>query len=125
MIRNALFAAFLVAAPATAWAGGDHDHVGKHGGKVVESGHHHVELVAKDGEITLYVLGEDDKPEDVKAAKATATVLSGGKSSTVAFTPGDSGVFTGKGDFIAKSATVVVTLTMPDHKPEQAKFKLD
>ena len=65
--------ALIVASAASAHAAGDH--AGKYGGKVVESGHHHLEVVAKDGGLEIYVEGEDGKPEDVSKAKATAVVL--------------------------------------------------
>lgn len=97
-----------------------------HGGKVVDSGNHHLELVAADGSLTLYVRDEADKPEDVMKAKASATVLADGKTEAVALQPAAGGVLNGKGAFKAsKGVTVVINLTMPDHKPEQARFKLD
>ena len=125
MLRKLVLTAAIVAATAVgALAAGDHK--GKHGGKVVESGHHHLELVAADGALTLYVRDEADKPEDVAKAKASATVLADGKTEAVELQPAAGGVFNGKGGFKAvKGATVVITLTMPDHKPEQARFKLD
>jgi len=122
--KLALTASMLAVSALAALAAGDHK--GKHGGKVVESGHHHLELVATDGSLTLYVRDEADKPEDVAKAKAAATVLADGKTEAVELQPAAGGIFNGKGAFKAgKGATVVITLTMPDHKPEQARFKLD
>lgn len=103
-----------------------HSHHGEHGGKVVESGHHHVEIVAKDGAIEVYVNGDDGKPEDIAGAKATAAVLSEGKKHDVTLTAGAGNFLTGAGDFkAAKGTTIVVTLTMPGHEPEQSRIKLD
>jgi len=76
-----LGAGLALASPAL--AEGEHFHAGKHGGKVVESGHHHLEVVTKDGAIEVYVDGEYGKPEDVKDAKAKATILSEGKKEDV------------------------------------------
>jgi hypothetical protein len=102
------------------------DHAAKHGGTVVESGHHHIEVVAKDGVLEIYVEGEDGKPEDVSSAKAAAVVLSEGKKHDVQLTPGTGNLIKGAGEFkAAKGTTIVVTLTMPDHKPEQARITLD
>lgn len=125
MLRTLVLAAAIVAASTVGtFAGGDHK--AKHGGKMVESGHHHLELVAADGSLTLYVSDEADKPEDVAKAKASATVLANGKTEAIALQPAAGGVFNGTGNFkAAKGATVVITLKMPDHKPEQARFKLD
>ena len=119
-----LFAAILAGAPAL--AAGEDPHEGKHGGKLVESGHHHVEIVAKDDLIEVYVNGEDGKPENVKEAKATAAILSEGKKIDITLAPESDDVLKGKGTFKAvKGTTIVVTLTMPGHQPEQSRIKLD
>lgn len=108
------------------YAEGEHDHSSKHGGKVIESGHHHLEVVTKDGAIEIYVEDEDGKPEDVKAAKATATILSEGKKDDVILNPNAVNSLKGTGSFKAvKGTTIVITLTMPGHDPEQARIKLD
>lgn len=110
----------------SALAGEGHQHAAKRGGVVVESGHHHLEVVAKDGTIEIYVSGEDGAPETVADAKATVAILSGGKKVDVGLTPDPSGALKGAGDFkVAKGTTIVVTLTMPGHSPEQARVKLD
>lgn len=115
-----------VLATAPILAGEQHSHSGKHGGVVVESGHHHVEIVARDGTLEVYVEGEDGKPEDVQKAKASAAVLSEGKKVDVALTPDPSNMLKGSGLFKAsKGTTIVVTLTMPGHGPEQMRVKLD
>jgi hypothetical protein len=104
---------------------GDHAHTGSHGGRVVESGHHHLEVVAKDGVLEIHVTDEDMKSQDVTGAKATAAVLSGGEKEDITLTL-DAGVLKGRGTFKAvKGTTIVVTLTMPGHKAEQARIKLD
>jgi hypothetical protein len=115
---------FLAAAAALTLALPAHAHDAKpmHGGKVVDAADHHLELVAKDGTLTLYVRNEQDKPEAVKDAKATATVLSGGKQEVVTLTPGTDSL-SGKGALpIAKGTRVVVSLTMPGRKAVQARF---
>ena len=118
--------ATLVAFASPVVAGDDHTHEGKHGGRVVESGHHHLEIVTKDGALEVYVMGEDGKPEDVKDAKANAVVLSEGKKEDVTLTADAENALKGSGSFkAAKGTTVVITLTMPGHKPEQARIKLD
>ncbi len=119
-------AAMLIACALPAAADEGHHHESKHGGVVVESGHHHLEIIAKDGKLEVHVYGEDGKPEDVKDAKATATVLAGGKKLDVVLAADTENVLKGEaaiGD--AKGAVVVVTLTMPGHDQEQARAKLD
>ena len=125
--RTTLIAAALAAMTFSPAIGEEkHDHGGKHGGKVVESGHHHLEIVAKDGVLEVHVNGEDGKPEVIKDAKATAAVLSEGKKEDLTLTADPSNVLKGTGTFKAtKGTTIVVTLTMPGHQPEQARIKLD
>lgn len=116
-------AALLIVSPAFAE---DAHQAAKHGGIVVESGHHHLEIVAKDGSVEVHVSGEDGKPEDVKDAKASAAVLSDGKKIDITLAPDAANALKGTGVFKAvKGTTVVVTLTMPGHQPEQSRIKLD
>jgi hypothetical protein len=122
-----IFAAFaLIAAPALALAA-EPAKESKHGGKVVEtSGDHLLELVTDGRSIEVYVTHEDGKAEEVKDAKASATVLAGGKTEKIELAPGDANSLKGSGELeIGPGAIVVVTLTMAGHKPEQARFKLD
>lgn len=126
------FAAML-AATSLAVAHDDHDHEGhahdhtpKQGGVLVHSGHHHLELVAEDGTLRLYVTDQEGKPETIDGAKATATVLSEGKTEAVTLAHAGENRLEGTGSFkAAKGTTVVVTLTLPDHEAEQARFRLD
>lgn len=128
MLRQLLIALILglVLAP-TALAETVHGKVAKHGGLVAPTtGHHNVEVVATDGLLQVYLTDHDGGPEDVESAKATATVLSGGKTDQITLAPQSGNLLKGTGDFKAGTGTVVViTLTMPDHKPEQARVKLD
>lgn len=127
MIRIGMaIGAMALLSPSSAKAQEDHQHNAKRGGVVVESGHHHLEIVAKNGTIEVHVAGEDGTPESVDDARATAAILSGGKKIDVVLAPDPSGFLKGSGDFKAvKGTTIVVTLTMPGHKPEQARIKLD
>ena len=125
MLRKLALASVLVAASSAAvLAHGKNKPM--HGGKVFDTGHHNLELDAAQGQLTLHVRHEDDKPEDVSKATANATVLADGKTYSVEMKPAAGGLLLGQGGFTStKGATVVITLTMPDHKPEQARFKLD
>ena len=118
--------AFLVAAIVPVWADDDHHHTSEHGGIVVDAGHHHLEVLAKDGVLEVHVEGEDGKPESVAGAKATAAVLSDGKKVDVELAPSGDHTLKGSGDFKAGKGTVIVlTLRMPDHEPDQVRLKLD
>lgn len=103
-----------------------HDHDAKHGGIVVHSGHHHLELVASGNTLVLHVTNEDGGAEDVASAKASATVLAEGKAETIMLAPDGASSLKGTGGFKAgKGTTVVVNLTLPGHATEQARFRLD
>jgi hypothetical protein len=103
-----------------------HDHGAKHGGIIEHTGHHHLELVAKGGTLEVYVTHEDGDAEDTNGAKASATVLADGKTERVALEPAGGNGFKGSGNFNAgKGTTVVVSLSMPGHEPEQVRFKID
>ncbi len=124
MIVAAAAILFAWALPAAADEG--HHHESKHGGIVVESGHHHLEILAKEGKLEVHVYGEDGKPEDVKDAKASATVLAGGKKVDVTLAADAENVFKGEMAIAdTKGALVVLTLTMPGHETEQARAKLN
>lgn len=128
MLRQLFIAlVFGLALASSTYAETNHGHVAKHGGLVAStSGHHNVELVATDGLLQVYLTDHNGAPEDVKSAKATATVLSGGKTDQITLTHESGNLLKGTGDFKAGPGTVVViTLTMPDHKPEQVRVKLD
>ncbi len=126
MQRLIAIAFVLVLAIAPAWAADEHDHSGKHGGVVVEAGHHHLEIVAGDGTLEIHVVGEDGKPESVEGATATAAVLSQGKKADVQLAPDGANTLKGMGTFKAgKGTVIVITLQMPEHEPEQARLKLE
>jgi hypothetical protein len=117
--------ALLMAAPAAAHEGHKHTDATR-GGTVVANGHHQLEVVAKDGTLEVFVTGEDGAPEETAGAKASAVILAKGKKTDVTLAPAESNVLRGSGDFTAgKGTTIVLTLTMPGHKPEQSRVKLD
>ncbi len=130
MLKVILAASVLTAMPAVAHE--SHTKAGapvesKHGGKVVETnGHHRLELVTNGRAIEIYVTHDDGEPENVKDAKASATVLADGKTEKIELAPEGANLLKGTGALeIGPDTVIVVTLTLPDHKPEQARFKLD
>lgn len=119
-----LVAALASVTPAT-FAAEDHDQAAKFGGKVVEVGEHVYEVVTKDGLIEVHIDHHDKAGGDLKA-KGTATVLSEGKTEVVQLTAPTPDMLKGTGTFKASpGTTVVVNISMPDHKPEQVRVKLD
>lgn len=102
-----------------------HDHSAKYGGIVEHTEHHHLELVATDGELVVYLTTEAGDPEPVDGAKASATVLSEGKTVQIALTSAGDNKLQGTGAFKAGSGTtVVVNVSLPNHETEQVRFRL-
>ena len=121
-----LAAALLLGAATATLAGDDHDHAAKFGGKVMEVGEHVYEVVTKDGVIEVHIDHHDEAGGDMKGAKGTATILSGGKTEVVQLTALTPDVLKGTGAFKASpGTTVVVNISIPDHEPEQVRVKLD
>lgn len=102
------------------------DHQAHFGGTVVESGHHHLEVVARDGMLEVHIGGEHGTPEMVSQATATASVLAEGRKVDVELKPDGGTTLKGAWPFKeAKGAVVVITLRMPQHDPEQVRLKLE
>lgn len=122
----AFFFALLLAAAGPGLAPGQKhgDARAKHGGQAAELGPYHMEIVLKDREVMLYVSGHDDRPLDAKGVEATAAIFSGKDKGTVALTPAGRNVLKGSAPFTSGAdAKVVVTVTLPGKKTEQARFQ--
>lgn len=126
MKLNALLFASITLFSFPSLAAEKHDDAhAKNGGVAVEAGTYHVELVAKDKSLTIYVNGHDDKPVEVKGAKATANVFSGKDKGNIVLTSAGSNTMKGETPFaIAADAKIVVSFTLPGKKTEQARFSL-
>jgi hypothetical protein len=74
-----LLAALAVAA--TAHAHGPER--GKNGGRQVDAGRYHIELVAKDRSLALYISDEQEVPIDASGFKATGIFVVGGKAQRI------------------------------------------
>ena len=81
----AVFAALAFVLPGTAHAQNKHSHShaekGPHGGRLADAGDYHVELVARDGGIEVYVVDHGEKPLALSGFKGLAILAVDGKSS--------------------------------------------
>ncbi len=86
---------------------------GPNGGHIVDAGGgtQHLEMVAKDGELTLYVTDANEKPVSTTGGSAEAQVLMSGKKYGVALSPAGDHIMKGKGDFVAKQGMRVILKT--------------
>ncbi len=114
----ALIGAWLVAAPAFA-----SDAKPRHGGRVVDAGDYHVEMVSNDGVLDIYISDHNNKPLETTGFKAVAIVSSGGKSARIAMDAADGSRLTGKAaGALPAQPKGVVQITSPAGKTVQAKF---
>jgi hypothetical protein len=111
--------ALIVALPAFA-----HDVAkGPHGGRVVEAGDYHVELVARESIVEVFLTDASEKPVPPTGFKAVAILVFGGKSARVMLEPTDNTRLSGKSAVSVPAETkCVVQLTTPGGKTAQAKF---
>ena len=96
---------------------------GPHGGRVVEAGQVHVELVAKDNVVEVYLTNNADKALPANGYKGVAILLIGGKSQRITLEPASDNLLIGKATEALKGAPKgAVRLTAPDGKTSQAQF---
>ena len=96
---------------------------GPHGGRVVETSEYHVELVARDTLVEVFLTDASDKPVAPAAFKGVAILVIGGKSARVALEPTDYTKLSGKSAVaVPAEPKGVVQITAPGGKTTQAKF---
>jgi hypothetical protein len=110
--------ALISAAPALA-----HDQKGANGGRVVDAGPYHVELVSKQNKLDLFLADAKNKPVSITGFKAVAVMAANGKSHRIVLEPADDNRLSGTAEeALGATPKGVVQLTAPDGKTFQAKF---
>jgi len=95
---------------------------GPHGGRVVEAGSYHIELVAKDSTVDVFLTNADDKPVSAAGFKGTAILVVDGKAQRIVL-QASGAKLTGKADVaLPAQPKGAVQLTAPDGKTASAKF---
>ena len=86
---------------------------GPNGGHMIDAGGgaQHWELVAKGGELTLYVTDGEEKPVDTAGGAAEGRVLVGGKNYSVKFEPAGGNIMKAAGEFTAAQGMKVIVKT--------------
>jgi hypothetical protein len=111
-------AALLAATPALA-----HESKGAHGGRQVDAGKMHVELVTKGPAVEVYVYEGEGKAADVAGYKGLAILVVGGKPARIPLTPaGDHLTGTAASD-LAANAKGAVQITTPAGATATGKFE--
>jgi hypothetical protein len=96
---------------------------GPNGGALVDAGNHHVELVAKDTTLAVYLYDGNDKPIDAQGAKATGIFVIDGKSQRIELKPDGGNKLAGTAPLALPTAPKgAVQVTLPDGQSVQAKF---
>lgn len=91
-----------------------------HGGQVRMTDLYHLEMLVKDGDITVYVMDHGNQPLPSAGMQATATVLVGESKTEVKLEPAGDNLLKGKGEF--KSADDMKVLLSVTPAPQLARF---
>jgi hypothetical protein len=114
-----VLAALAVARPAIA-----HETKGPNGGRVVDAGSYHVELVVKPNDVAVYLTDAGDKPVTAAGFKGAAILMADGKAQRIALEPAQDNQLTGKTTVaLPENVKGAVQLTTPDGKTAQGQFK--
>jgi hypothetical protein len=96
---------------------------GANGGQVVDFKGHHIELVTKDGAITLFLTDDKDKPIASKGASGRVIIQDAGATTTTDLTPVDPNQLTAKvSEPLSPTAKLVVSAKLSDGHELQARF---
>ena len=96
-----------------------------HGGQSLATGPYHLELVAKDGELILYVADHSDKAIPCDGAKARATIQQGYEKAKVQveLEPSGDNTLKGTGTFTINPNTgIMIFLKLRDQDAYAARF---
>ena len=96
-----------------------------HGGQIRGTGPYHLELVAKDGELLVYVTDHLNNEINTTGGEGKANIQRGKTRSriTVKLEPSQSNMFTGRGEFQLDPKTVIVVFVkLPEQDAYGARF---
>ncbi len=115
----ALASLFFIATPVLA-----HEIIkGPNGGRVVDAGSYHVELVIRDKTVTVFVSDSAEKAVAITGFKGMAILTADGKAQRIALAPQDGVRLSGTSPVtLPADAKGVVQLTGPDGKTAQGRF---
>jgi len=96
---------------------------GPNGGRVVEAGPYHVELVVETRAVAVYLTDADSKPVAAAGFKGVALLTVSGKAQRIVLAPKDDHL-TGPSPVALPAAVKgVVQITAPDGKTAQGKYQ--
>jgi hypothetical protein len=114
----------LASALITAIPGAAHEvEKGPNGGRVVEAGSNHIELVVNANGIDVFVTDASDKPVSIDGFKGVAIFTISGKAQRIVLEPKNGARLSGTAPVTLPAQPAgVVQLTAPDGKTTQARF---
>ena len=121
MKRILFLTAGLLLMASAAWAHGTDK--GPHGGVRVDTGNYHVEAVAKETSLSVYLYDENNNPVDAAGASAIGIFVVDGKSQRIELKPAGANRLAGTAA-VSMPATLkgAVQVSLPGGKNLQAKF---
>lgn len=95
----------------------------QHGGRAVDAGQHHVEMVTNAGVVDVYLADHDNKAVSSAGYRGLAILVVDGKSQRIVLEPAGGSRLSGKasGD-LPTAPKGVVQITLPNGKTAQARF---
>lgn len=123
-IARSLTVLAALSALAVAGAALAHETKGPNGGRVVDAGTYHVELVVKPNDVAVYLTDASDKPVAATGFKGAAILMAEGKAQRIALEPVQDNQLIGKSVVaLPEDVKGAVQLTTPDGKTAQGQFK--
>lgn len=126
MIAAAIAATLMLCQPLWAHTDASLDAMpSPHGGQVRAAGPYHFELLAKDGELLLYVTDHAWQEIKTDGGEGKANIQQGktGSKVTVTLEPSQQNMFTGGGEFqVTQDTVIVVFIKLPEQDAYGAKF---
>lgn len=123
MKLHTLLIAFTLATSTFAWAAGEHDHdKGPNGGKIGEFGDTHIELVAKQNTVEVYLSDAKQKAFAPTGYKGIAILTVGGKAQRIELIAAQDKLTGTSPVALPAQPKGVVQITKPDGKTSQVKF---
>ena len=94
-----------------------------HGGQLRMTGPYHMELVAQDGQLTVYVTDHAENKISVEGGLAKATVETGASKTQVHLHPVGDNMLKGSGAFaLTPSTVVIIFMKLPSQDGYAARF---
>jgi hypothetical protein len=100
-----------------------HESKGPNGGRIVDAGNYHAELVVNKNQVAVFMTDGDDKPVAPAGFKGVAIMRVGGKAERIALSPDGQKLSGSAPTALPANVIGVVRITTPDGKVAQGQYK--